>query len=128
MSHNQVFYKQKSLNTKDELGSCLLSALIWAALDLCLTSVILCACYANHPSTQHCDLNKTVKKDGYSQNQTSIIILFLARAALFVSPVTTEGIQDDQLALIMSKHVKQISPGLSLTPFNGAHHPLRNVD
>lgn len=44
MSHTQVFCKQKSLNAKDELGSCLLSALIWAALDLCLTSVILSVC------------------------------------------------------------------------------------
>lgn len=44
------------------------------------------------------------------------------------SPVTTEGLQDDQLASIMSKHVKQVSPGLSLTPFNRAHHPLRNVN
>lgn len=77
MSHSQVFCKQKSLNAKDEPSSCLLSALIWAALDLCLTSVILSAWYVNHPSTQRCDLNKTVKKDGYSQNQTSIIILLL---------------------------------------------------
>lgn len=51
MSHTQVFCKQKSLNAKDELGSCLLSALIWAALDLSLTYVILSVCYANHPST-----------------------------------------------------------------------------
>lgn len=125
MSHTQVFCKQNSLNAKDELGSCLLSALIWAALDLCLTSVVLSMCYVNHPSTQHCVLNKTVKKDGYSQNQISTLILLLA---LFVSPVTIEGIQDDQLALIMSKHMKQISPGLSSTPFNEARHPLRNVD